>query len=577
MSFEPSRKLAALTDFRQARRQAALKNLVATVTGRSTELLSFETVTRQLKLTGSAERGLREIPLSSIAGSVGRTNDYTRDFLPRRDDDEERWARVRAAATDPESGGMAPIQVYQVGEAYFVIDGHHRVSVAHQLGATHITDYVTEIQTRASLSANADPEELIVKAQYADLLDKTRLDQSRPGADLSVTVAGQAENLLAQIVVNKLARSAQLERDVSLPDAAADWYTRVYLPVVYVIREMGLLRDFPNRTEADLYLMVTEHRQALEAETGWKITTEAGAGSLAAVKGGRAQGMRRKLSAMVPDELRDGPVPGEWRRDKLTARYSDRLFSDILVPLSGNDASWRALDQSLSIAQQEAARLHGLLVVASDKQKSTGADEEVRQMFSARCHAAGVDHGFAIEIGDVAKNICARAALCDLVVLSLSHAPASGRLARLGSGLRTIIRRSPRPILTVPNAASIPKRALLAFDGSPKAHEALFVAAYLAEAWGTELVILTVLDGEHARPESIEHARQYLEMHELAAKYIMRKARRASGAIVEVCQAEQCDFIVIGGYGAAPMIEVMVGSQVDHVLRGSPRPVLICR
>jgi nucleotide-binding universal stress UspA family protein len=581
MSFEPHRVSSAVSDFKVARRQAGLTALLGRLTGRPTELLSFDAAMRQLRLLGSAERGLKDIPLSAITGSVGRTSDYTRDFLPRRDEDQQRWANVRAAATDPRVGGMPPIKVYQIGEAYFVIDGHHRVSVARQMGATHIQAYVTEIRTRVTLSADASPEELILKAEYADFLEVTQLDRRRRGSDLSVSVPGQIEHLHMQIEANRQALAQSSGHDVGLPEAAADWHDRFYMPIIYLVREQGLLRDFPGRTEADLYVMVTEHRQALEQELGWEVTPEAGAQSLAAQRGARSSGARRTgrriLAAVVPDELQGGSATGEWRRAKLSARYSDRLFADILVPLKGDARGWLALEQALLIARQEGALVHGLLVVDNKRVQNGKAASTARHEFDARLAAAGVRGGLAVETGEVARQICERATLSDLVVATLSHPPSRERLARLGSGFRAIIRRVSRPVLAVPEAAVVPRCALVAYDGSPKAEEALFAATYLAEAWGTKLVVLTVAEPGRDTGSVLVHAREYLEMHEISARYVMRHDDSAAGAILESAAAEECDWVVIGGYGSAPMIEAVMGSQVDQVLRGSRWPVLICR
>ena len=99
----------------------------------------------------------------AIVGSVGRYADFTRSFLPRRESSARRWAAVRTAL--PDVAAFPPITVYQVGEAYFVLDGNHRVSVARQAGATHIPAYVTEIETPVPLTPDARPDELICQAK----------------------------------------------------------------------------------------------------------------------------------------------------------------------------------------------------------------------------------------------------------------------------------------------------------------------------------------------------------------------------------------------------------------------------
>jgi hypothetical protein len=83
---------------------------MARLTGKSIDLFAYEDVRQKLKVKGSVSRGLQDIPLDAIVGSVGRYTDFTRSFLPRRDSDQQRWARVKAQVTD--MGGLPPIEVY---------------------------------------------------------------------------------------------------------------------------------------------------------------------------------------------------------------------------------------------------------------------------------------------------------------------------------------------------------------------------------------------------------------------------------------------------------------------------------
>ena len=84
--------------------------------------------------------------------------------------------------------GVPPVDLYKIGDIYFVHDGHHRISVARQLGITHVQAYVTEIRSKVPLSADMEPDDLILKAEYAEFLEQTHLDELIPEADLSVTV-----------------------------------------------------------------------------------------------------------------------------------------------------------------------------------------------------------------------------------------------------------------------------------------------------------------------------------------------------------------------------------------------------
>ena len=574
--------VAALSDFHRARQRAALQQVLARLTGRSVDLLSYDDVARQLKPLGQSDRGLRDIPLDAITGSVGRPNDFTRDFLPRQDSDENRWARVHAAVADPAATGLPPIEVYQIGDAYFVIDGHHRVSVARQLSATHIQAHVTELHTKVPLSASVTPEELVLKSEYSDLLEATQLDRTRPGADLSTSLPGRVQQLLEEIRGHQQSLSQQQGQALPLEDAAADWYDNVYLLVCYVIRENGMLRDFPGQTEADLYLLVTEHRAALEQSLGWSIKPEVGVSDLVAQQAARRQGVvsragQRLIRAVVPEELRGGPAVGQWRRAHLTTRYADHLIADILVPVSGEPIGFQGLDQALDLARLEGAELHGLHVVPTEAQRVSPEAQAVRDEFNRRCQEAGLPGNLAIEVGEVGAKICELAALSDLVVLNLAYPPAPEALARLGSGFRTIIHRCPRPVLAVPEYRVFPERPLLAYDGSPKAEEALFLATYLAEARRTPLAVVTVIQAGQVTEAVVDHAREYLALHEVEARFIVHEGGAVAETILAAVDQQHANLIVSGGYGAHPMVEVVLGSTIDRVLRESRQPVLICR
>jgi hypothetical protein len=131
---------------------------------------------------------------------VGRYADFTRSFLPKECVDAHRWARVEVAATG--LVGLPPIEVHQIGEVYFVLDGNHRVSVASRLGATHMEAHVTELKSRVALSPDDQPDDLIIKAEYTELLERTGLHKIRPHADLRLTAPGGCRLLEEHIQVH---------------------------------------------------------------------------------------------------------------------------------------------------------------------------------------------------------------------------------------------------------------------------------------------------------------------------------------------------------------------------------------
>jgi len=131
-------------------------------------------------------------------------------------------------------------------------------------------------------------------------------------------------------------------------------------------------------------------------------------------------------------------------------------------------------------------------------------------------------------------------------------------------------------VLAVAQAHSRLESALLAYDGSAKAEEALFVAAYLASRWSIALTVLTVIETGRITARMLAHAQRYLENHGVQATCLKKRGPVAEAILTT---AEECksDLIVMGGYGWRLELEVVLGSAVDQVLRASPSPVLVCR
>ncbi|MFN2290411.1 MAG: DUF4032 domain-containing protein [Anaerolineae bacterium] len=568
----------AILDFRRARRQAEREVRLARLTGKSAELLPFDEVRRSLGAKSRHDLGLRDIPIDAIVGSVDRYSDFTRSFLPLQDDGEERWARVQVKVQ--EMGGLPPIEVYKIGEAYFVHDGHHRVSVARQLEATHIDAFVIEIETSVPLSPEDNPKDLILKGEYADFLALTQLDKNRPEADLSVSVPGQHIVLLQQIEAYRRVTGLEEGQEASIAEAAVQWFDTEYMPVVELIREQEILEDF-DRTEADLYLWISEHRQALAKALEWEVGAGEAAADLVEQYSPKPERRIARLSSallnsLTPDPLEAGPAPGTWRRERLALHRDDCMFADILVAVSGRESDWPSVAQAVEMACRERARLLGLHVVPSASDRESEDVRALQAEFARQCGALSVDGKLAIEAGQVARKICERARWADLAVVSLAHPPARRPVVRLGSGFRTLIRRCATPVLAVPGAFSPLSRPLLAYDGSPKAREALYVAAYLAGRGAVPLTVLSVSEGSRAAATALNEAAAYLEPYGVRP-HLVEGTGPVAQTILETARAGENDLILMGGYGHSPVVELVLGSAVDQVLHQAPCPVLICR
>src|SRR5688572_1539310 len=554
MSPDQYRYQLAIQDFQSARQKAAIQEVLARIRGKSNQLLSYEEVAEKLKLRARTDRGVQHIPLDAIVGSVGRDTDFTRTFLPRREENRQRWANVKAAMED--GAGLPPIEVYKVGEVYFVMDGNHRVSIAKQEGFTSIEARVIEVRTNIPLTPDVQPDDLIIKAEYAEFLEDTRIMDLRPNVDLSVSIPGQYEKLMSQIYLQKFIMVEDQKLNASLQDAVEAWYDNIYIPLAEAIRDRGLLRWFPDRTITDLYIWIAENRTALEKEQGWEIQSDIAATDLI-------------LERSVKSE------PGSWRKARTATRYTDRLFADILVPLSGDTESWDSLDQAIIITQREGARLHGLHIVDSKEKVESSHALTIQTQFDQVCRDANVEGKLVIEAGDITKKICERATMTDLVVLKIVHPPMGG-VATLRSPFRAIIMNSSRPVLGVPATATLFQRALLAYDGTDRAKEALFVATYLAEMWKTQLIIFTAVDGTKVKADVQDYVRRYLEIHEVEADYLITE-HGALDHLKSTVEERGVDLVLMGSHGGSTLKQVFVGSALDYMLRESKTPMFICR
>ncbi len=261
--------LVAQSDFRRARRKAFRTNLVAGLSRRPNWLISFEEVQKMLPIKGQVYRGYQEVPVASIIGSVDRYHDFDRSFLPTQSHTRPRWESVdRAALTDVT---LPPVQLYKVGDVYFVKDGNHRVSVAKEKGVEFIDAEVIERPISVPLSPDTDPRDLLRLGEYARFLEQTRLDISRPGVSIEFTSLGRYDVLLEHISAHRWYMGINQDRPVEWEEAVLDWYDNVYLPMVRVIDETSVLQDFPGRTPGDLYLWIMDHGWYLHEERGEEV------------------------------------------------------------------------------------------------------------------------------------------------------------------------------------------------------------------------------------------------------------------------------------------------------------------
>ena len=253
-------------DFTRARSRAFLNDIFSFLSGRPKRLLSYDQVKEKLRIGGPIYRGVRTVEIARIVGSVNRYADFDRAFLPTHNRIANRWQNIDRAFY--EDVGLPPVVLYKVGDVYFVVDGHHRVSVARQQGQEFIEAEVRECHVKVPVGPDLRPEDLEILGERVEFLERTGLDRLRPDAAVDVTIPDGYSRILEHIAVHRYFMGLDQQRDISDDEAVAHWYDTVYLPIVSVIRERNILREFPGKTEGDLYIWVLDHQHYLYDQGG---------------------------------------------------------------------------------------------------------------------------------------------------------------------------------------------------------------------------------------------------------------------------------------------------------------------
>src|SRR5436309_1427314 len=173
----------AHSDFLRVRRKAFWRGIAKWLLRSDDALLAFDDVRKQLHAHLQHDGGVREVEIDQIVGSVGRYRDFDRAFLPRQARTRGRWESIDTAyLTHVE---LPPIELYKIGETYFVKDGNHRVSVARERGQVFVDARVIEVESPAPVTSVEDLFEWIRNEDAVKFHEATGISRLRPGATLS--------------------------------------------------------------------------------------------------------------------------------------------------------------------------------------------------------------------------------------------------------------------------------------------------------------------------------------------------------------------------------------------------------
>lgn len=195
----------------------------------------------------AVERGILQIPLNKIVGSVGRYHDFDNQFKTNKRKRDERHDSIKKALISGKK--LPPIALYQIKEDFFILDGHHRFTAARDLGHSHISSRIVELLPTKDTLEN---KLYIEKTTFRD-----RAGLTEP---IDLTEPDQTCHLQWQVDEHLKWLQNRSKKNLNFKQAAADWYRTIYLPLRTLVDKSGLVRSFPGRTVDDLYLYISVHQ-----------------------------------------------------------------------------------------------------------------------------------------------------------------------------------------------------------------------------------------------------------------------------------------------------------------------------
>ncbi|HTP59619.1 MAG TPA: transcriptional regulator, partial [Spirochaetia bacterium] len=247
-------------DFSRARTRETIGRILTLLKPQKDEMLSLGDIRSLLRPESETYKGMQTIPIDKIVGSEGRYRDFNKAFLPRHDKLMRRWMSVDEAHY--RNIILPPIKCFEIGGAYFVRDGNHRVSVARAQGAEFIDAEVISLASEIPLSAEMTRDQIknaVIQFEKRRFFQVTKLDKHRPDCCLEFTEVGRYDEILSHIREHKWYINLDKPQEIPFDEAAVSWCDSVYDPIIAIIRETNLVSRFSGATEADLYVYIGKH------------------------------------------------------------------------------------------------------------------------------------------------------------------------------------------------------------------------------------------------------------------------------------------------------------------------------
>lgn len=218
-------------------------------------LKCFDEERRKQNLLSTVDLGIRPTKIDRIVGSVGRCLDFDPKFKFRaKNNTHYRYNSIKRAL----EGGviLPPVELYKIKDEYYVVDGHHRISAGKEMGQEYVDAQIIEY-----LPAKDSPENALYlrRFNFEQKMDTGEVFLSRPSG---------YDRLIWQIDLHQQYLANKMKREVSIKDAAHDWFYSIYQPVVQKIEEEKLTLQLKRATPGDIYLYLTEDLQLRNKRNG---------------------------------------------------------------------------------------------------------------------------------------------------------------------------------------------------------------------------------------------------------------------------------------------------------------------
>lgn len=218
-------------------------------------LKCFNEERRKQNLLSTVDLGIRPVKIDRIVGSTGRCLDFDPKFRFRgKNDTQDRYNSIKRAL---EKGIiLPPVELYKIKDEHYVVDGHHRISAGKETGQEYVDARIIEF-----LPAKDSPENALYLRRF-------NFEQSMDIREVSLSRPSGYDRLAWQIDLHQQYLAHKMGREVSIKDAAHDWFYSIYQPVVQKIEEEKLSLQLKDATPGDIYLYLTEDLQLRNKRNG---------------------------------------------------------------------------------------------------------------------------------------------------------------------------------------------------------------------------------------------------------------------------------------------------------------------